>query len=113
MTNKSLAVNFFEVMRDVLSKNTSKDYSLVVLGKLKKELLHIYPFFEYVHFKNTGVMVDNKINEVHSTKIGKLFIKMIDILGASLLKMMIAEELDTQTVSNLEKIGVRIFNNIK
>ncbi len=112
LTNQAVVVNFFNGIVDVLSKNTSKNYSLVVLGKIKKDLLAIYPFFKYVHFDSGKIKADPPINDIETHKIGKFCMEIIDILGPSLLKVMIMEELDSKTVKYLERIGVKFLESL-
>ena len=112
MTNQEISAKFFDSIVDVLAKNTSKNYSLVVLGKMKKEMMQLYPFFKFVHFDSGKVKIEAKINETSSHKLGKLFMDIIEVLGPSLLKVMIMEELDTKTVKYLERIGVKFLDNV-
>ena len=112
ITNKNVTANFFSVIIDVLSKNTSKNYSLLVITNMKKTLSGEHRVLEYVDFQNGKVRIGDKINGVQNKKLGGLFIKIIDLLGPNLLKVMIKDELDPETVKYLEKLGVRFLNEI-
>ena len=47
------------------------------------------------------------INSIDTKSIRVLFIKVIDILGPNLLKMVIRERLDSEDIKYLNRIGVR------
>ena len=106
MNNHEVSSRFFTGIISVLSKRTSRSYSLVVLASLKKDLSRKFRFFEYISINEKKIGIDIQINKVNEAMLGKMFMRIIDILGQSLLKARIQEELDKKTVKCLVNMGV-------
>jgi len=106
MDKYEVTSRFFVGIIRVLSKHTSRDYSLVILSTLKNDLLRNFGFFKYITVKGKIIKIDSRINKVDEVMLGKMFMRIVDIIGPSLLRAMIQEELDTKTVECLENMGV-------
>lgn len=105
-TNQDLTKDFFNVVLDVIARSSSKSYGLIVLKNLKKTLTGDFPFFKFIKI-NATVKIDNMVNSIDGKRVGKLFIRIIGMLGPDLSKSLVKEELDSGGIKYLNKIGVR------
>ena len=106
-TTKEVAIDFFRVILSVMAKNSSKSYALIVLKNIQKTLIKDFKFFKLVKVSDSTIKVDDMINSIDTKSIRALFIKVIDILGPNLLKLVIKERLDSEDIKYLNRIGVR------
>ena len=106
-TIKEVAADFFRVIINGIAKNSSKGYALIVIHGIKKSLAKEFPFVRLVHTTENSIDVDDKINSVDPHKVGKLFVRIINLLGPNLLKLLIKKELDQGNLEYLNKMGVK------
>ena len=107
-TTQDVAKDFFDGILDIIVRNSSKSYGLLVLNNTKKKLAREFPFLKFIKIVDTTVKIDKAINFVDAKKFGKLFIRIIGMLGPDILQLLIKEELDPEDVKYLNKIGVRL-----
>lgn len=105
-TNQDLTKDFFDVVLDVISRSSSKSYGLLVLKNLKRTLSKDFPFLRFIKI-NATVKIDNMVNSIDEKRIGKLFSRIINMLGPDLSKLLVKGELDQEGIKYLNKIGAR------
>ena len=69
-TTKDVTVSFFKVVLEVIARNSSKSYGMVVLKNIQKKLIKEFPFLNLIKIKNS---VDTK-------NIKALFVLKSDII---------------------------------
>lgn len=106
-TTKEVTTDFLNVILEVISRNSSKNYGLVALKRIQKTLSREFPFFRLVKIDDNKIKVESIINSVDTKKIRLLFVRTIEMLGPNLLKLLIKERLDAEDIKYLNKIGVK------
>ena len=107
-TTKEVTRDFFKVVLSVIAKNSSKGYAIVVLKNIQKLLIKDFKFFKLINVSSSSIKVDDMINSIDTKSIRTLLIKVIDILGPNLLKMVLKERLDSEDIKYLNRMGVRL-----
>ena len=106
-TTKDVTVSFFKVVLEVIARNSSKSYGMVVLKNIQKKLIKEFPFLNLIKIKDSTIKVDGMINSIDTKNIKALFVCIIEIIGPNLLKLLIKEKLDMEDLRYLNRIGVR------
>ena len=86
-TNQSVTKDFLGSILDSIAKNTSFNYSVVAVNRIKEQLGEEFKFLRSVHIKNRSIEVSNDINSVNKNKLRKFFIRIIKIIGPNYLKV--------------------------
>lgn len=107
-TTQEVVQDFFNSILEVIAKNSSKSYGLVVFKNMKNDLVKNFTFLKYMKISNSTIKIDSKINSVYASKIKNLFNTVMNILGPNILKLLIKERMDPEDIEYLNRIGVRL-----
>ena len=107
-TTQEVARDFFNVILEVMSKNSSRNYALLAIGNIKKKYGKKFPFLKHINVTKSSVRIDSSINSVDTHEIAEIFEDLIRDLGPNILRMLLKEKLDRGDKSFLQKIGVYI-----
>ena len=100
--------DFFGSILDVIARNSSKKYGLVIFQNMKKKLRRDFSFLNKIKIGGNEVHIDKSINNVDKKKIRALLKKIIEILGTDVLKLLVKEQLGREDIEYLNQIGVRL-----
>ncbi len=112
LNNQKIASEFFSNLLELLAKNTSRSYSIVVLEQLRKDNMKKFPVLKEISFGEKSVSVSAKVNGVEIQGIGKVFSMFLELLGPNILGELILEKLKPNTVKYLEKFGITFVSNL-
>ena len=107
INNQTIVRDFFKAIINVMSKNTSVNYSALVLNNLKERLIKDFKFSEAIHIKGNLIKVDIAINSIDGKRVGKFLAKVVDLIGPNFLMVLLAKKLSTKDIQYLEKLGLK------
>ena len=107
-TSQDVMKDFFQCVLEVISKNSSKNYGLIIFSDIKKKLAGNFPLLNLVEFTGSSITVHKSANPVNPKEMVKLFNKIIDTLGPDILKLFIKQQMDSEDIAYLKKIGVKL-----
>ena len=107
-TARNVMQDFFKSVLLVISRNSSKSYGIVVFQSIKKKLSPKFQFLKFVNISDSTIIIDSKINSAEPKEIKKLIDRIIVLLGPDMLRIMVRENMDTEDINYLNRIGVRI-----
>src|SRR3990167_2482214 len=93
-TLQDVTKDFFESILAVISKNSSKNYGIVILNNMKKSLVKDFPILELIDFDNGSMVIDAKIKSADDQDLSNLFNKIIEIISPDVLRLFIKDQLD-------------------
>lgn len=107
-TTQDVIKDFYKSILVVITRNSSKNYGLIIFQHMEKKLIKDFPFLDLIKISDHNVKIDSKINNIDTKEIRKIFTKIMEILGPDILKLLIKEHLDSEDMRYLNQIGVKL-----
>ena len=107
-TAEEVMKDFFQCILEVIAKNSSKNYGLIIFKDIKKRLANDFPLLRLVEFTDSSIKIQRSTKSVEPKEMVRLFNKIIDALGPDILKLFIKQQLDSEDLEYLKKIGVKL-----
>ncbi|MAE42798.1 hypothetical protein CMO93_03430 [Candidatus Woesearchaeota archaeon] len=105
-TNQIVTGDFLKATMDIIAENTSLSYSTLAVNGLKERLSREFKFLKNIHIKGSSVEVDKSINSAGRKELRNFFKKIVNFMGPSYLKMLLAQKLNPSDVEYLEDLGL-------
>ena len=107
-TSQDVITGFFRCVLGVISKNSSKNYGIIIFADIKKKLVGDFPLLNQVEFIGSSVTIRKGTKNINPKEMVDLFNKIIETLGPDILKLSIKQQMDAEDIIYLKKLGVKL-----